>query len=350
MGGPAFRLPPARAAAQSPRIKTRSQTILNDCGFLIVGLPAIFVLVVATSLFESSAAGGLEYSNMIRSASGWLSVGWERVLEEARARFMWFACVVLDLFISGFAVVYCGWMISRCLGGRRLAVVCAAAAILIAGGICFLRHQASEELALNRIVFAFTYDSLVYSGRYTQPFLRQVLAIISTVNVFGIVAPVFALLAMCSSLGPRPRSSPDDLDWLPKQSRRLKETLNVSAALMVAGILHMGAWLRWPASLLGTREMRTAVVDLVLSVTLFWGVALTCIIVVTYLPVASLLRARALRALEGHQEITDAGRWLSENGLEISPAKQLPQVAAMLAPLIAGPLSSLLGTFAGGLH
>ncbi len=90
--------------------------------------------------------------------------------------------------------------------------------------------------------------------------------------------------------------------------------------------------------------------DLVLSVSLFWGVTLTCVIVVTYLPAASVLRARAICALERKGGIADTGKWLSDNGLEISPAKQLPQIAAMLAPLIAGPISSLLGTFSGAQH
>jgi hypothetical protein len=42
-------------------------------------------------------------------------------------------------------------------------------------------------------------------------------------------------------------------------SQLVKEALAAASAILVAGVLHMGAWLRWPAVLIADKDAHEAV-------------------------------------------------------------------------------------------
>ncbi|HVF10692.1 MAG TPA: hypothetical protein VNA16_07810, partial [Abditibacteriaceae bacterium] len=194
-------------------------------------------------------------------------------------------------------------------------------------------------------------------GRFGSMFLRNVNWIVSIINGFAIIAPVIAILAAGSTLVPPPAGQDRDLPYFAAQMRRLKEVLNAGSALLVAGILHMGAWLRWPAALVNDKAVQEEILNLALSISVFWGATFTLVIIAIYSPAASRLSAQALRAIKNDKEegkdkegeAKDPYKRLNEHGLAISPAQQLPQIAAILAPLLAGPVGSLLSSLATSL-
>ena len=269
------------------------------------------------------------------------------VLDEAYARYVWLSSVLLELFASCYVSVYCGLIIHRCHTRQRLRIVVLAGLAFCAIGIIFLLYSSVTINALNKVVFAFTYQALVESGRYGPMFLMNVNGVVSIINGLAIIAPAIAILAACSTLAPPADSRVQDLQYLTEQMQHLKEVLNAGSALLVAGILHMGAWLRWPAALVSDKAMQEGVMNLALAITLFWGATFTLVIVATYGPAASRLSTQASRVIKEGSEagkIEDPHKWLSDHGLVSSPMKQLPQIAAMLAPLLAGPIGSVLSS------
>ncbi|HEX5544008.1 MAG TPA: hypothetical protein VFX10_00860, partial [Nitrospira sp.] len=165
------------------------------------------------------------------------------------------------------------------------------------------------------------------------------------INVQAMVVPVVALLAACSTLAsPVTGVQPDPAFWS-LQMRRLKEVLSAASAILVAGVLHMGAWLRWPAALVADTKAHEALLGVALAITLFWGVTFTLMLVSTYLPAALLLARRAQALLlesPSQPSAPDPEQWLKDHGLFLSLQDHLPQFGLMLAPLLASPLSSLL--------
>jgi hypothetical protein len=123
--------------------------------------------------------------------------------------------------------------------------------------------------------------------------------------------------------------------------------LNTSAALLVAGILHMNTWLRWPAVFATDEIAREGIEQFALAVSVFWGMTFSLMIVAAFVPATLLLRESAL---DLHASVAgadpDPDHWLAGHGFKLSMGEQLRQVAIILAPLLAGPAASLFGSFA----
>ena len=213
-------------------------------------------------------------------------------------------------------------------------------------GVTFL-WALDETHALYRAVFSFSYDNLRQAGpqRISPDLLRYAMIVVSIVNVQAMVVPVVALLAACSTLAPPITGARPTPDFYAMQMKRLKEVLGASSAMLVAGVLHMGAWLRWPAALIADKAAHEAVLGAALAITLFWGVTFTLMLVSTYLPAALILAKRAQALLQegsSQQSIPEPEEWLKNHGLFLSLQDHFPQFGLMLAPLLASPLSSLL--------
>jgi hypothetical protein len=82
-------------------------------------------------------------------------------------------------------------------------------------------------------------------------------------------------------------------------------------------------------------------------VTLFWGTTFTLMIASFYLPVAVRLGELAEAVMDDAGiAVADRPKWLADRGLSFRASEQLPQIAAIAAPLLAGPLSATIGAFA----
>jgi hypothetical protein len=340
-------------------------------GYLGLVLPGVLVLGLAVLLFESSANltvhGFTQVIDDLLARSQRHAVGTSApsapaptvaaehgkqatvrpslvVLAEVKARYIWLSTVLLSLVMSCYVSVNCGIIIHRNQPRDRLAVLGASGAILSILGIVFL-IALSEDDVLYRAVYGFTYQSLARSGYIHDSLLRFTHLAVSAINVLAVVAPIIAVLAACSIIARPVDSRTITPDFLIRRMRQLNEVLYGGSAILVTGILHMGAWLRWPASLIADRASQEAVLGVALAITIFWGTTFTLMLIVTYVPAAVSIARQAHGLLEREEytgTIPDTDGWLKQHGFHLSIEQHLLQFGALLAPVLAGPLGSFL--------
>ncbi|MGH8578805.1 MAG: hypothetical protein ACREVK_01325 [Gammaproteobacteria bacterium] len=311
---------------------------LNRYGYLLLVIPPLIVIQLSLLLFERSIDPGIPLTDYLRqqaSASPMLEPS--QIFTEARARYTWFALALLDIIVPTIAAAVSITIILRSATRAQIHVM-SLLGLLLAAGSCAYAFIGSN--GLKQMVYGYTFDTLSASGRFSEAFLADVFRIIVVINVIAAIVPVIMLLGACSTLAPRPTQAGDPNDWAGRM-RQLKEIINASSAYLVFGILHMGAWLQWPAALVSDEILSKVLTELARSITIYWGVSFTLIIITIYTPAAFFLHLRAKRLLID-QAIADPEKWLSAHELSITLGKQLPQLVIMLGPFFAGPLSSLL--------
>lgn len=298
----------------------------SDYRFLLLIIPPVFILLLATGLFEFSS--NITVDNF-HSLTNWLmhptakpseqAFNATHFLVEVKSRYIWLTTVVLALVAGLYAFILCAMIIYQCHPRPRLLVVTAVGLVFALGGVALI-WALDETHTLYRAIFGFSYDNLRQAGpqRIGEHLLRYVMVVVSIVNVQALIVPVVALLAACSTLAPPLSGLPPD---------------------------PMGAWLRWPAALVADRASQEAVLGTAMAITLFWGVTFTLMLVATYLPAALVLARRAEALLLGRpSEVAkpEPEQWLKDHGLFLSLQDHFPQFSLILAPLLASPLSSLL--------
>lgn len=313
----------------------------------------MFILVLASGLFEFSSNITVDnfhsLTNLLMhppSKASEEAFSAIHFLVEVKSRYIWLTTVVLALVAGLYAFILCTMVIYQCHPRPRLAVVSAIGLAFALGGVVFI-WALDESHTLYRAVFGFSYDNLRQAGpqRIGEHLLRYVMVVVSVVNGQAVIVPVVALLAACSTLASPISGQPPDPEFYASQMKRLKEVLTAASAILVSGILHMGAWLRWPAALVTDKTGQEAVLGTALAITLFWGVTFTLMLVATYLPAALFLARRAEALLldrTSHATVPEPEQWLKDHGLFLSLQDHLPQFGLILAPLLASPLSSLL--------
>lgn len=325
----------------------------SDYRFLLLMIPSLCILFLAAGLFEFSSNITVDNfhnltSRLMYPASEASKQPFDptHFLVEVKSRYIWLTTVVVALVAGLYAFIVCGMIIYQSHPRARLLVVTAVGVFFASIGLAFI-WALDDSHALYRAVFSFSYDNLRQAGpqRISGDLLRYAMIVVSIVNVQAVVVPVVALLAACSTLAsPATGNRPDPEFWA-SQLRRLKEVLTAASAILVGGVLHMGAWLRWPAALIADKDAHEAVLGTALAITLFWGVTFTLMLVSTYLPAALLLANRAQALLQenpSNQSVPEPEQWLKDHGLFLSLQDHFPQFGLMLAPLLASPLSSLL--------
>ncbi len=325
----------------------------SDYRFLLLIIPPVFILLLAIGLFEFSSNITVDdfhglTKRLMHSTSEALEQPFNAThfLVEVKSRYIWLTTVVVALVAGIYAFILCTMIIYQCHSRSRLQVVTAIGMVFALSGVAFI-WSLDETYTLYRAVFGFSYDNLSQAGpqRIGKHLLRYVMVVVSVVNVQSMIVPVVALLAACSTLAPTISGQAPDPKFYASQMKRLKEVLTAASAILVSGILHMGAWLRWPAALVSDKAGQEAVLGTALAITLYWGVTFTLMLVATYLPAALLLARRAEALLlerPSKSAEPEPDQWLKDHGLFLSLQDHFPQFGLILAPLLASPLSSLL--------
>lgn len=336
-------------------------------GYLSLVLPGVLVLALAVLLFESSANLTIHgftqviddllarSQRPVAGAAAESAITAERgkqtavrpslvVLAEVKSRYIWLSTVLLNLVMSCYVGVGCGIILYRNRSRERLYVLGGIGAALSLLGIVFLAALTEDDV-LYRAVYGFTYQSLARSGYIHGGLLQFTHLAVSAINVLAVVAPIVAVLAACSIIAPPADGRTVTPDFLVRRMRQLNEVLYGGSAILVTGILHMGAWLRWPASLIADRVSQEAVLGVALAITIFWGTTFTLMLIVTYVPAAISVARQAHSLLETGQyapTIPDADGWLKQHGFHLSIEQHLLQFGALLAPVLAGPVGGIL--------
>jgi hypothetical protein len=127
----------------------------------------------------------------------------------------------------------------------------------------------------------------------------------------------------------------------------LQKSLYALSMVLVASTIVITIFAHLPAGLFKDDSgFGSALSKYAIGLSTFWGALFSLTLAATFAAPAVLL----LRHTHGYQSVaTDAGdmqAWLHEH-VFVSIKKQLVNVASLLAPLLVGPLSALLASFAG---
>ena len=95
----------------------------------------------------------------------------------------------------------------------------------------------------------------------------------------------------------------------------------VASVFLVAGVLHMYAWMSWAPELPNKDGLET----LVASVSFYWGSVFTMMFAAYYHPVLRVLQDRAEAVMDAQQiSLIERDQWLQRRGLSVRIANQIP--------------------------
>ena len=82
------------------------------------------------------------------------------------------------------------------------------------------------------------------------------------------------------------------------------------------------------------------------------GTTFSLLIAALYISGVSYLSGRTAALLEVHPEVCEGEKteeWLRKQGLSFSPLHQIPQILAVFAPILTGPIGSTLTSMTGSI-
>jgi hypothetical protein len=176
--------------------------------------------------------------------------------------------------------------------------------------------------------------------------------LVSGINIMAAIVSTLALVTGCCIMADKNKSSKDDLQFLIIQMRQLKKFIGIVSIMLVAGVLHMIAWLHWPTALIKDESIAMHVVNFSEAMGLYWGATFSLLIATFYIPAALSISKRAEDILTEHPEQTqgmEMQEWLQKHSMSLSPLQQMPQLLAMLAPLLVGPIGATVSKLSGSL-
>jgi len=264
---------------------------------------------------------------------------------EGRLRVLWLSSVLLYYILAIAVIVNSTLVLQRSLTPKGFKQALGLWAALSCVGLGHLAYAAGNGTALGAI-FRFTFESLQNSHFFKPLELAHIRNMVYIVNILSAIAPFAIALAAAASLTPMVAFDPRQyLQRLADRSHQLKTVVNLGAALLVAGVLHMQAWLRWPIVFVDDAKLASAMNDWSLALTTFIGSVFSLMIACIYICCSKVLAKRAvanLRQLPGDALDSAPEEWLEKHGFSSEPIPQIPQILAIFAPLLAGPVGAAL--------
>lgn len=265
--------------------------------------------------------------------------------QETKARLLWVTSVVMYLFICAVFGAFIWNMLRQSLTRPTLFLFISVALFFSITDIIYLSLIDSSKSPLVTI-FRFTFDSLYASGEYSENELNIIYLTLLLINLLAILVAPFGILTGCCIMNKYQTAPNTTLDNLLNQSKQIKGLLAGGSAVMVVGIAHMQLWLNWPLSFVLDDSVRQQIEAITLAVSQYWGVIYTLTMAALYLPAAFSLTERARRIIKvekNENTIINSELWLKENNMLLSLNAQLPQLVAVLAPMLLGSFGSTLG-------
>lgn len=168
-------------------------------------------------------------------------------------------------------------------------------------------------------------------------------------NVFSVAATVCIATASCvlvrAPRGLRRQGVPE----LYALTERLRVLLYTGTCALVIYVLRVSIQASWALAYLPSSPEKKpydpAVVmsSLTSAFTSAQAASSTLLLAAIYIPAFLILRSRAIALADPGLTPEAREKWLKERGLSVSFTEHLPRVAAILGPLLAGPLGDLLG-------
>ena len=303
--------------------------------------PPLAVFGFANVIFELIGGGYTTIGGALIAAAGAGDPYREAVVVAAA---IGWAALALVFVLTGVGALVASWRIlsSRVRGRARRPFLVFIAVVAVAN-LAHLLVVDRAETPLHGI-FSVTLDAIQAEPAVGPGEALAARAIVAVINVMAGVVPAFFIAAAVVTTLP-PLEGWNEAT-LARPARQIRQIVAFVAAFMVAGVLHMGGWTHLAGATLGV-DADHALDRVAVAVTLYWGAAFTLMIASFYLPMG----VRLVELAEGVMDELGVGAaerrdWLAARGLSFEPSQQLPQIAAVAAPLLAGPLSGAIGAAA----
>jgi len=273
---------------------------------------------------------------------------------EARARLAWGTTVLLFYATMIAVSIVCVTIIHRSLTGNKRLIFLAVGTLIT---IVVLGHLAYSGYFRTNFsyIFFFTFDTLRASQIYTASQLTAIKSLVSGINVLAGIVSTLALVSGCCLMSQKRGAEKANLFVLVTQMSHLKSFIGLLSAMLVTGVLHMIAWLHWPPALITNDSLARRVIDFSDAMGLYWGATFSLLIATFYIPAAWFISNRAEAIItEYPDQIQGMERqeWLKKHNMSLSPYQQIPELVAMLAPILVGPIGAtitkLSSPFSGG--
>lgn len=305
-------------------------------------VPPLAVLLVANLLFELT---GGDYARIAAQVGAMTADAGDMARDAvaAAAAIHWATLALVYLCVIAAAAVGAWRALDGSVRGRARRPFLLFAAVVGGLGLVHLAVVDATGAPL-RGVFAVTFDAIRATPRLGAVPVMVVGGVVAAINVLS--PTVTALLFAAGAASTLPPVAGWNERSLARHAQRVRQVVALAALFLVAGVLHMGAWTQWAGATLSA-EADAALDQVAVGVTLFWSTTFTVMIAGFYVPVAIRLNRSAETVMDDAGiAIADRHKWLADRGLSFRPAEQLPQIVAMLSPLIAGPLSTTVSAAA----
>jgi hypothetical protein len=165
------------------------------------------------------------------------------------------------------------------------------------------------------------------------------------------VAAAFAYAMTCASSDPAAgddRTSPAWREAIEQRVRNLQHGVYLLSAVLVSSTITITQFAHLPVGLLlnkdGDLGLAAAAAKYAAGLSTFWGALFSLTLIATFAVPALRVWEEAYGGGRATSGGVDLERWLDENVFQ-SIKRQIGTVLSLLAPLLAGPLSSLLSSF-----
>ncbi len=171
---------------------------------------------------------------------------------------------------------------------------------------------------------------------------------------FGVISVIMA--AGVASAAARKQPEVSEAEWpqlVRDRLHTLQQSFLILSAVLVTSTLSASLFFHLPTEMFnfeGNSASKEALISYARGLSVFWGAIYTLTLIAVFAPpvVVLLHRLRAFaRQKLGKESPSEYQEWLADEHLDFSVRKQLANLAALLAPLMAGQIGSLLQSLGG---
>jgi hypothetical protein len=317
------------------------KVFINRHVAILIGLLPVFIYCFCNFLFETNLASSIQIKKMMLDAITQTAVSPIMLGNEYKARILWQCSSLLSIVAYLFAICWSWSILYRCCSsGAQIKKIIAMGSVIVTLTLLQIIH-ADHNSAMYNAIFSTTYEALKTSSLYSQSFHYKVFIVINLINFLAALTPVFILVAVCSTISIAEELNSDTLDFYIDRMNYLKQGTTAGSIILLFGIIHMASWMQWPETLFIETDLNKVFSFYISANSQFWGISFTLLLISLYVSAAAFLRARVQGALNDLPNHLERQKWLQDNGFAISFQKHALQLGMMLAPSIAGSMSSV---------
>jgi hypothetical protein len=170
----------------------------------------------------------------------------------------------------------------------------------------------------------------------------RLLWLASVPTLAGMIAAVFAAAVASTAAGVFPKSSEEE--WraaFAERVRTVQRAFYLTSAVLVTSTVSIKLFLELPGALSADEATTVAIDSFANGMTGFWGTVFSLTLVMIFAPSGYFMLTAAQRHERASETPSEVRAWLSEHVTASFP-KQVGNLAAGMAPLLVGPVGTLL--------